>query len=162
MLKHIIFLITTIATFPVKSANSETPSRPYLTLEAAIVGVQSCLKYAKDNDLRVAISVKDRGGETILFMRMNDVYTKQMELAETKALTAAGTPVSTARMSDITKSGSAVEGLIQLPGITRVEGGEPIRLESGYHIGGIGVSGAKPKQDGDCARIAATKLNNAL
>ena len=130
-------------------------------LDAARAGTQACLDWAAGEDLRVAIAVMDRGGRLVSFARMDDVFVKQVEFAQVKAETASTTPLSTKRIGEITAPGSPVESLLTLPGITGVEGGVPIRI--GEHaMGGIGVSGATPAQDGRCAAITADAVIEAL
>lgn len=134
-------------------------TRPYLSLDAAKAGAAACEAFANENDLRIAISIKDRGGRMVYFSRMDDVYQKQVEFAGIKAETAATTPLSTKRLAAIagTKN-SPLAGLIYVPGLTGVEGGETITLVDGYKIGGVGVSGASPAEDGDCARSAVEAI----
>lgn len=140
---------------------SAQESRPYLTLDAAKTGAAACEAYASENSLRVAISIKDRGGRLIHFMRMDDVYQKQVEFAGIKAETAATTPLSTERLGEVAQPGSALAGLVYVPGLNGIEGGEPITLKTGYNIGGVGVSGASPAQDGECARAAVAAINKS-
>lgn len=130
-------------------------ARPYLTLDAAKAGAAACEAYAKGNNLRVAISIKDRAGRLVYFQRMDDVFQKQVEFAGIKAETAATTPLSTKRLAEVSSGESPLAGLVYIPGLTSVEGGEPITVKDNYNIGGIGVSGASPAQDGECARSAA-------
>ncbi|MGB5334769.1 MAG: heme-binding protein [Woeseiaceae bacterium] len=132
--------------------------RPFLSLGVARAGAAACELYARQNDLRVAISIKDSAGRLVYFLRMDDVYQKQIELAGTKAETAATTPISTKRLGLATSPGHPLAGLVHIDGLTTVEGGEPIRTETGYSIGGVGISGASPAQDGECARIAVEAM----
>lgn len=141
---------------------SATALRPYLTQDAAAAGIQACLAYARREDLRVAVAVRDRGGNLVAFTRMDDVFVKQAELARIKAETAATTPASTARIGDLAYAAdSPLRGLELVPGVTPVEGGEPITLSTGDAIGGVGVSGASPAQDGACARLAVQAIRRA-
>ena len=138
------------------------PTRPFLTLNAAQAGVEACLAYARDAELRVAVAVMDRGGRLVALARMDDVFVKQVEFAQVKAETASTTPASSKRIAEITTPGGPLESLILLPGVTGVEGGEPVRLRSGYAAGGVGVSGASPAQDGVCARRAVEAIKAEL
>ena len=136
--------------------NGAPPVRPYLSLESARAGAEACLHYSKDNDLRVAIAILDRGGRA--GAEVDDVFQKQIEFAAIKAETASTTPLSTKRLGEVSGAGTPLEGLVQVPGLNRVEGGEPIRLPNGYAVGGVGVSGASPAQDGECARAAVATI----
>ena len=143
------------------ASHADVPTRPFLTLDAAQAGMQACLDWAAEEDLRVAVAVMDRGGRLVSFARMDDVFVKQVEFAQIKAETASTTPASTKRIGEIAVPGSPVEGLVHLPGVTGVEGGVPIRLGE-HSIGGVGVSGATPAQDGECAAIAAEAVLQSL
>tara|TARA_R110002124_G_scaffold81700_5_gene215155 strand:+ start:807 stop:1310 length:504 start_codon:yes stop_codon:yes gene_type:complete len=128
--------------------------RPFLTLSSAQAGIEACIAFANENELKFAISVKDRGGRLVAFARMDDVYQKQIELSHTKAETAATTPLSTKQIAATATNKPSYAGLVHVEGLTTVEGGIPIRLGSGYSIGGIGVSGSSPELDGECALLA--------
>ncbi|MDY7097454.1 MAG: heme-binding protein [Pseudomonadota bacterium] len=134
--------------------------RPYLTSDAAQAGLEACHSLASENEWRVAIAIKDRGGELVAFSRMDDVFTKQIEFAQIKAETSATTPLATRQVASfVYEDGGSLRGLEHVPGITPVEGGEPI-IVNGYAIGGVGVSGATAEQDGACARAAARAISD--
>jgi uncharacterized protein GlcG (DUF336 family) len=61
-------------------------------------------------------------------------------------------------MEEAIAGGGAALRMLAVPGIFPVEGGEPI-YSNGKIIGGIGVSGMQPGQDGEVVRaaIAAVK-----
>jgi len=137
---------------------AETPVRPYLSLDAARAGAEACFDFARDIDIRIAISIKDRSGRDVLLLRMDDVYQKQIEFAQIKAETASTTPLSTRQIGTVAVSGSALAGLVHVDGITTVEGGLPIKDSDGYSYGGVGVSGAAPAEDGQCAKRAVEAI----
>lgn len=144
---------------PLTPPPAAEPVRPFLSLEAAERGAAACLALAERQGLRIAIAIRDRGGNLVLFKRMDDVFDKQLELALLKAETAAGTPLSTrdlgARLKQVD---SALAGIDEVNGITVIEGGEPIQNAAGYSLGGVGVSGASPSQDGEFARAAIAAI----
>jgi glc operon protein GlcG len=133
-------------------------ARPFLTLSAAKAGAAACEAYAVQNNLRMAISIKDRGGNQVYFLRMDDVYQKQVEIADIKAEAASTSPLSTARIGQLAQPGTALAGLVHIPGLSSIEGGEPITIKTEYSIGGVGVSGASPTQDGNCAKAAVAAI----
>lgn len=165
-LRHMTMIICSALAaglFGTPQASADDARRPYLTLAAAEAGAAACLGMAAKNDWRVAIAVRDSGGNLVLFLRMDDVFVKQAEFAMLKAESAATTPLSTREMADrVFAPGSPVRGLENLPGVTTVEGGEPVRTASGFSAGGVGVSGTTPEGDGICARAAAAAISAAL
>ena len=152
-----------IAGFMVVSANAQEATRPFLLQSAAEAGANACLELAKLEGWRVAIAVTDRGGELVYFTRMDDVWTFQQNFARVKAGSAATTPISTIKLAGVTfADDSPLRGIEELEGLTMVEGGVTVKTENGYHIGGVGVSGATPAQDGQCAQAAANAIAKAL
>ena len=156
-----------LAALPVSAQDApvaaQAEQRPYLTRASAGAGAEACLALARSEGWRVAVAVTDRGGELVHFTRMDDVYTRQQSFARLKAESAATTPVSTAQLADaVFAEGSPLRGIELIGGLTTVEGGVTTRTRGGYHIGGVGVSGASPAQDGRCARAAADAIAEAL
>ncbi len=94
---------------------------------------------------------------------MDGARIKPIDVAMLKASTAATTGRSTPDLRrPVIAEGEQPHGIEHLPGITIVEGGEPIVTKSGVLIGGIGVSGARPTEDGECARAAIAAIASAL
>ncbi|MCQ8186638.1 GlcG/HbpS family heme-binding protein [Parvularcula maris] len=156
--------LVTIATALIQSPDN-LASRPYLTLDAAQAGAAACRATADENDWRVAITIIDRGGNVVLFERMDDVFETQSRLSRLKAATAATTPVGTAALREAAFADrSPIAGIEHVPGIVVIEGGEPIIVAEPepYPVGGVGVSGARPDQDGTCAKAAAAAASQAL
>ncbi len=141
----------------------DVPMRPFLSVEAVDIGVRACFEYAEKKGLRIALAVADSGGDLVYFRRMDDVYLRQGDLAQLKAESAATTPLSTKELGDrLAQDRSPLRGIEHLPGLTTVEGGEPIRVDAKRSVGGVGVSGAAPHEDGECARAAALAIATAL
>ena len=144
-------------------SHAQDAQRPYLTQASAEAGARACLALAKNEGWNVAVAVTDRGGELVHFTRMDDVWTFQQGFARTKAQSAATTPVSTKQLAGATfADGSPLRGIEQLDGLTMVEGGVTVKTLGGYHVGGVGVSGASPSQDGQCAQAAADAIAATL
>lgn len=94
---------------------------------------------------------------------MDGARIKPIDVAMLKASTAATTGRSTPDLRRLViAEGEQPHGIEHVPGITIVEGGEPIVTKSGVLIGGIGVSGARPTEDGECARAAIAAIASAL
>lgn len=156
-------MLTTVAALAAMPASAQEATRPYLTQLAAEAGAQACLSLAREEGWRVAVAVTDRGGELVHFTRMNDVFTRQQAFARLKAESAATTPVSTKALAGaVYVDGSPLRGIELIEGVATVEGGVPIALEGGYSVGGVGVSGTSPAEDGQCARAASEAIATAL
>ncbi|MEL6195737.1 MAG: heme-binding protein [Myxococcota bacterium] len=134
-----------------------------LPVSVAVRGISACESMAKKKGWRVAIAVKDIGGNLVAFRRMDGAFTMATSVALQKAESAATTPLSTAAMRELVyRSPERPHGLEFMPGVAVFDGGEPIRLADGTQIGAIGVSGATSKDDGRCARHAVAEIGRAL
>lgn len=139
------------------------PTRPYLPLEVAETAVRACRTLAETRGWNVAIAVRDAGGELLAFARMDGARAMPVEISMLKAQTAATTGRSTLDLKRIALIESdPPHGIERLPGIVVIEGGEPIFTSGRALVGGIGVSGATPPQDGECARAAIAAIADQL
>ena len=90
------------------------------------------------------------------FERMDGTQTGSADIAIEKARAA----VAFKRSTKLFEKG-IVEGRLQilgLPGALPIEGGVPL-IEDGRIVGAIGVSGARPEQDGACVKAAIDALS---
>lgn len=159
------FLSVAIATLTAAAPASEAapPTRPYLTLNLAEAANSACIKLAEERGWRVAVAVMDSGGDLIAFARMDGARMKPVTVAMMKAETAATTGRSTLDLRRLALIDSdPPHGIERIPGIVIIEGGEPVMAKDGALIGGVGVSGATPAQDGACARAAIEAIAGAL
>lgn len=145
------------------SGQPQLPKRPYLTLDLAQSAVQACRTLAEEQGWNVAIAIRDTGGELLAFARMDGARAMPVEIAMLKAHTVATTGRSTLDLRRIALIESdAPHGIERLPGIVVIEGGEPIFTADRALVGGIGVSGATPAQDGECAGAAIAAIAGQL
>lgn len=139
------------------------PTRPYLSLDLAQEAVRACRSMAESSGWNVAIAIRDAGGELLAFARIDQARAMPVEISMLKAYTAATTGRSTLDLRRIALIDSdPPHGIERLPGIVVIEGGEPIFTSDRALVGGIGVSGATPAQDGECARAAIAAIAHKL
>lgn len=139
------------------------PTRPYLPLELAETAVRACRTLAESQGWNVAIAIRDAGGELLAFARMDGARAMPVEISMLKAQTAATTGRSTLDLRRIALIDSdPPHGIERLPGVVVIEGGQPIFTSGRALVGGIGVSGATPAQDGECARAAIAAIADRL
>lgn len=144
-------------------AGSRLPERPYLTIEHAGTALLACRALAEARGWQVAIAIRDAGGVLLAFARMDEARAMPVDVALQKAGTAAMTGRSTLDLRRIALIDSdPPHGIERLPGIVVIEGGEPIFTRERVLLGGIGVSGATPAQDGECARAAIAAIADHL
>jgi glc operon protein GlcG len=133
--------------------------KPVLTLATAKKMAEGCEQKAKTEGWKMNIAVVDDGGNLKYFSRMDDSFLISIKVAQLKANTSAGVPVSSKKFGEISKS---VPGLELVPGTATFAGGLPIMTGGGKHIGAIGVSGATADQDEACAQAGLDAVKDSL
>jgi glc operon protein GlcG len=131
-----------------------------LKLEEAQRVVQAAQEHARQAGLRVAAAVVDEGGTLLALARMDGAFPLSSRIAEAKAVGAAllhrdGDSLASLQ-SERPAFFDAVDGLVQDPIVPGL-GSLVIRRE-GAVLGAVGVSGAKPEQDLECARAGMAAL----
>ncbi len=125
-----------------------------LTLEGARAILAAAEKRAADMGVPQCIAVVDEGGYLLAFARMDGGKLSSVQVAITKALSAAIRRTETGPIADGSETSlilslglpMATEGRI-----TPIRGGIPIVVE-GQVVGGIGVSSGTEEQDVEVAR----------
>lgn len=132
--------------------------RPMLTQAVAKKMADACEQKAKAEGWKMVIAVVDDGGNLKHFTRMDDSFMISVRIAQLKAATSAGVPVSSRKFGELSKD---VKGLEMVPGTAAFPGGLPI-MAGGKHVGGIGVSGASGDQDEQCAQASLDAVKDQL
>lgn len=111
----------------------------------------------------MGVAVVDRAGNVILAVRMDGASPVALQLAIDKAFTAAAFNAPTDAWGEVTSPGGADWGLTSaLAGrIVVLAGGLPLRA-GGELVGAIGVSGAAPAVDRQCANAGVRAGQPAL
>ena len=131
-----------------------------LTLEGARAILAAAEKKAADMGVPQCIAVVDEGGYLLAFARMDGAKLSSVQVAITKAVSAAIRRTETGPSS----SGGEISLTLSLGlpmategRITPIRGGIPIVLE-GEVVGGIGVSSGAEEQDVEVARAGLAAL----
>ena len=135
------------------SAQAQT-ARPMLDYASAASIRDSCLAWAAQRDLTVAVAVYDEAGRLITFALADGAPTAVAEFAMWKGRSAATLHIAS---KDTANWGPGA------PGLATWEGGLPVFTAEGAALGGVGVSGADSAEDTACgeAGIAAAGLRAA-
>ena len=133
------------------SANAQV-MRPVLSLETASRMRDTCLTWARERKLNVAIAIYDDSGRLMTFARRDGANTAVSDIAMWKGRSAATYRVASAETAKWNNPA--------FPGISTGGGGTPIFTADGKPLGAIGVSGAATEEDIACgeAAIAAVSL----
>ena len=111
---------------------------------------------AAELGVRVTVAVVDEGGHLIALSRMDGAPPLSPQIAEAKAVGAAMLLRDGGALAQMAQDRpgffSAADRMVRVPLIPGI-GSIPIKHE-GRYVGAIGVSGARPEQDLECAEAA--------
>jgi glc operon protein GlcG len=131
-----------------------------LTLQDATKAIQSAHAKAKELGVKVSVAVVDEGAHLVALQRMDGAPPVSPVIAEGKAVAAAmfhrdgASLLTTANDRPVfyaAVSGMARTRMVPGPGSLLIE-------RDGVVAGAIGVSGAKPEQDLECAQAGVSAL----
>jgi uncharacterized protein GlcG (DUF336 family) len=137
------------------SAQSQLPTKPVLTLEAATRVAAAAEAEARRNNWAVSIAVLDDSGHLVLFRRMDGAKLVAIDIAIRKARTAAYFQGPTKDLEAEVAGGRTA--LLPIDGFMPLEGGVPL-MSGGQLVGAVGVSGVTGAQDAQCAQAGAAAL----
>jgi glc operon protein GlcG len=116
---------------------------------------------ALEKQLKIAIAIMDAHGNLKYFRRMDENNFVSVRMSQLKAMTSSSIPISTKALAERNKNMDN-SPYSSVPGIVLLEGGLPIITKEGQHIGSIGISGANPELDGQCAQAAIDAISEYL
>jgi len=156
---YYLTLIPLFLSFPVHAENSPFVSTRSLSAELANQAALNAYKECQKRGYQVAVSVVDRNGRLIAFIRNPLAGPHTIEVSQRKAFTSATFQSTTSSMMDR-------KHLKQIPGVLLLGGGAPIRI-AGHFYGALGVSGAPAKkisgdEDEVCANKGISSISEAL
>ncbi|MFC3098658.1 GlcG/HbpS family heme-binding protein [Alteraurantiacibacter palmitatis] len=127
--------------------------RPALDYANAATIRDTCLAFAAERGLAVAVAVYDAAGRLIAYAHMDGAPTAVGEYAQWKGRSAATIHVASKETANWGPGAPP-------PGLATWEGGVPFFTTDGAPLGGVGVSGASSAQDSACGEtgIAAAGL----
>lgn len=135
------------------SAGAEAPAGTGATLrmvEARKIA-DALVDLATEKGRSVSVVVVNREGRIILSQRMDDASFVSLQLAESKALTAAAIGVPTKLLEQQVDGGKL--SVLSAPGVVTIAGGVPV-TKNGKVVAAIGVSGAASDEDDMMATAA--------
>lgn len=126
-------------------------SRPMLDYASAATIRDTCVAWAAERELAVAVAVFDESGTLLAFAHMDGAASAVGDFAQWKGRSAATIHVASAVTAEWGRGP---------PGLATWEGGVPVFSAEGVALGGVGVSGAQSADDVACAKagIAAAGL----
>lgn len=132
-----------------------------LSLDMAKKIADGAEDFASEKGLKIVIAIMDNHGNLKYYRRMDGNNFVSVRMAQLKALTSASIPISTKDLAE-RNEGLSNGPYLGVPGIVLLEGGLPILTKDGQHIGSIGISGANPELDGQCAAAGLETVADML
>jgi glc operon protein GlcG len=131
-------------------------SKSVLTVVEATRILEAARAEAEKNQWAVTIAIVDDGGHLLALQRLDGCAPIGAYIATEKARTSALGRRESKQYEDMINGGRTA--FLSAPLAGTLEGGVPVVL-GGHVVGAVGVSGVKPDQDSQVARIAANSLN---
>lgn len=128
-----------------------------LSAKAADAVMTAAQAEANKMSINVTIALVDDSGVLLRFSRMNGVHSGTVEVAVAKARSAAMFRRSGKELGAQFADGANI--LAALPNVLPIDGSEPLHVGDAP-LGGIGVSGSSPANDGAVATAGADTLKN--
>ena len=133
-----------------------------LAPETALKAARAALERCRSSGYQVAVAVTDRMGVVQVLLRDRFAGPHTVDLATSKAYTAASFRMNTSELQEATQAGRPQSGIRNRPGVAAVAGGMTIEA-GGTLIGAIGVSGAPGgKEDDVCAAAGIAAIRDEL
>lgn len=136
--------------------NPDMQSKPVLTVVEATRILEAARAEAEKNQWAVTVAVADDGGHLLALLRLDGCAPIGAYIATEKARTSALGRRESKQYEDMINGGRTA--FLSAPLAGTLEGGVPVVVD-GHIVGAVGVSGVKPEQDSQVARIAANSLN---
>jgi len=137
-------------------AQAQTYGAP-ITLDQARKVMSVAEAEMAKNKWAMSIAIVDSGGYLVLLQRADGSQFVGAKIAEDKAWSAAAYKRPGKAFQDRLATGGAEWRILQLRGVSAIDGGDPIVVD-GKIIGAIGVSGGAGEQDGQVSKAGAGGL----
>jgi uncharacterized protein GlcG (DUF336 family) len=154
----LVFGASMLLTFTFVDAQTPMSYGTSINLDTAKKIAAPAIAEARKNQLTMVVAIVDIAGDLIYLERMDDTQVGSVEVALSKARSAARFKRPTKAFQDVLAAGGEGLRILALEGAIPVEGGVPL-VVGGKIVGAIGVSGGTSAQDGQVAAagIAALK-----
>ncbi len=127
-----------------------------LTAESAMKIGNAALEDCTRRGFKVGVSITSREGQLLFFIRHPLAGPHTPMISHAKAYTSSTMGVATSALT-----GANTQKLNYYENITTLGGGVPI-IVAGHQYGGIGVSGATPEADEECAEVGIKTIEEDL
>ena len=160
MNRHLLYVAILVAAFLPRAAAAQgqpTMYGPSIVAEQAKTIAAAAIAEARKNQWTMAIAIVDTAGDLVYFERMDHTQVGSVDIAQSKARSAARFKRPTKAFQDALAAGGEGWRILSLEGAVAVDGGIPL-MSGGKIVGAIGASGGTSQQDGVTAAAGAATL----
>ena len=160
MNRRLLYVAILVAAFLPRAAAAQgqpTMYGPSIVAEQAKTIAAAAIAEARKNQWTMAIAIVDTAGDLVYFERMDHTQVGSVDIAQSKARSAARFKRPTKAFQDALAAGGEGWRILSLEGAVAVEGGIPL-MSGGKIVGAIGASGGTSQQDGVTAAAGAATL----
>jgi uncharacterized protein GlcG (DUF336 family) len=156
-MKQILFAAAALFVCALPAATQTMSYGPNISIETAKKLAAPAIAEARKNNWNMAIAIVDTAGDLVYFEKMDDTQIGSVQVAQSKARSAARFKRPTKAFQDALAAGGEGLRILALDGAIPVEGGIPL-VSGGKIVGAIGASGGTSQQDGVVATAGASAL----
>src|SRR5690349_6115618 len=160
MNRHLLFVACLVAALLPRAAAAQGQPTMYgisIKADQAKTIAAAAIAEARKNQWTMAIAIVDIAGELVYFERMDDTQVGSVDVAISKARSAARFKRPTKAFQDALAAGGEGLRILALDGAIPVDGGLPL-VAGGKIVGAIGASGGTSAQDGQVAAAGVAAL----
>jgi len=156
-MKQFLFAAAAALACAMPAASQTMSYGPNINIETAKKIAAPAIAEARKNNWNMAIAIVDTAGDLVYFEKMDDTQIGSVQVAQSKARSAARFKRPTKAFQDALAAGGEGLRILALDGAIPVEGGIPL-VSGGKIVGAIGASGGTSQQDGVVAQAAVNAL----
>ena len=156
-MKQFLFAAAAALACAMPAASQTMSYGPNINIETAKKIAAPAIAEARKNNWNMAIAIVDTGGDLVYFEKMDDTQVGSVQVAQSKARSAARFKRPTKAFQDALAAGGEGLRILAIDGAIPVEGGIPL-VSGGKIVGAIGASGGTSQQDGVVAQASVNAL----
>ena len=156
LVAFLVFASSALAQAPLAAPPPTLYGMP-IGLDTAKKAAAAAVAEARKNNWTMAVAIVDTAGFLVYFEKMDGTQNGSVDVSMDKARTAALFKRPSKLFQDALAAGGEGWRILQLRGVTPIDGGVPIIVD-GKIVGAVGCSGGAGDQDGRVAKARADSI----
>src|SRR5215207_2744137 len=145
-MKKLLFAAPLMLLLATPATSQNMSYGPNIDVETAKKIAPAAIAEARKNNWTMAVAIVDTAGDLVYFEKMDDTQIGSVQVAQSKARSAARFKRPTKAFQDALAAGGEGLRILALDGAIPVDGGIPL-VSGGKIVGAIGLSGGTSAQD---------------